>query len=741
MKRIFLIGLLFFSITLAAQNFNSADFVQADMALVSMDYEKAQELFSKILKSDPENANINFLNGLCLINIPGRKKESLEFLQKAEPFATSGYKYGNPREKNAPLEAIKYLGIAKKLHNDLQGAIEQFSKYITAIGPKEKDEIALANELIESCNNAMLLQQNKLYLKKNATESVSVSAEMPSYPVVNYEETLLFYAAKGSGLNNKIFLCRKTNGTWGTPEDITAQLGAKGICYPSAVSADNLKVYLTVTTAGTTDIYYSVFSKSRWQKMVKLDKPVNGSTWDSHAFESPDGNSLYFSSDRKGGIGNMDIYRSDKDAAGIWGKPENLGNNINTEKNELMPVISADNTKLFFKSEAYENIGGYDIFVSERISATQWGQPKNMGYPVNSTDDDIYYMPARNGQFAYMISDNQPGLSRNEISFVEILEDIPVQKFAVKGFVLFKDGSTDYSGAAVDVFNTSDNSKITTVYPESLSGNYSFELPEGIYNVIVTKAGYNDYSGQLNLTAGSTNPSFYAELEKVAPVVQVTQPEPEITLIPAVALAAKEPVKEEKQALPITTEVKKEPVKEKETPVLESFVTMPSVKNVSGIEGSYTIQFMASYNRIDITTLAGKYPVEVQKGNDGYYRYITGFYSTKNEAEQALGAIRETRYKQAFVRLYDLNSYLNKPKENSSPVYTIQLMAIKEKKEIPALEALGEIRIIEGPDGYYRYTFGQFDNLAAANNSVKLLATKGFEKVIIRKISEIPGYE
>lgn len=108
--------LLCLSLFISGQNFNKTDFYEADMALISKDYDKAQKYYEKLLRSEPYNANLNFLNGFCLINLEGRKRESIEFLEFAAPYAASDYKYGSSKETNAPIEVLKYYAIACKIY-------------------------------------------------------------------------------------------------------------------------------------------------------------------------------------------------------------------------------------------------------------------------------------------------------------------------------------------------------------------------------------------------------------------------------------------------------------------------------------------------------------------------------------------------------------------------------------------------------------------------------------------------
>ncbi len=153
-------GFLFLSsFVVSGQNFNKMDFFEADMAMMDGNYNAAQIIFEKLLLSEPENANLNYLNGFCLINIQSRKKESLEFLEKAAPKASADYKAGSNKEINAPLDVIKYYAMACKLNNDIPKAIELFNQYKSSLDPKKKDEIADTEERIQACYTSLKIQE------------------------------------------------------------------------------------------------------------------------------------------------------------------------------------------------------------------------------------------------------------------------------------------------------------------------------------------------------------------------------------------------------------------------------------------------------------------------------------------------------------------------------------------------------------------------------------------------------
>jgi len=189
------------------------------------------------------------------------------------------------------------------------------------------------------------------------------------------------------------------------------------------------------------NIYISHYSDGIWSPVEKLNENINDKYWESHACVTKDENTLYFTSNRKGGYEelNLDIYRSVKDSLGEWGPAVNLGPNINTEYNEETPFITEDGKTLFFSSYGHFNTGGYDILYSTLLDSGEWSKPLNMGYPINTPDDDLFYAPVGNGNFAYYSQYTNKGMGERDIFLLEIFSEEHPRKFKLSGIVSIKD--------------------------------------------------------------------------------------------------------------------------------------------------------------------------------------------------------------------------------------------------------------------------------------------------------------
>jgi len=153
---------------------------------------------------------------------------------------------------------------------------------------------------------------------------------------------------------------------------------------------------LAVRDVFTSNIYLSKYENNRWNPAVSLGKPINSRYYESYATFSPDARSIYFSSNRKESMGGMDIFRSDLNDDGSWSEPVNLGQGINTVLNDDVPMMGPNGKRLYFSSQGHSTMGGYDVFYSDMNSDGSWsGIPVNLGYPLNTSDDDYPYSPQR----------------------------------------------------------------------------------------------------------------------------------------------------------------------------------------------------------------------------------------------------------------------------------------------------------------------------------------------------------
>ena len=219
----------------------------------------------------------------------------------------------------------------------------------------------------------------------------------------------------------------------------------------ATITIDNKVLYFTICSKFSSaynncDIYYVIKNKNgEWSDLISLKSVNSPKSWESQPSISADGNSLFFASDRKGGFGGIDIYFVNKDEFGNWGVPQNMGPVINSELNEKSPFIHVDGETIYFASQQFPSLGGYDIFVSKLGKDGSWLHPENVGFPINTEDDELGMFVTTDGKIAYFCSNKLEGIGGWDLYSFNLHDRIKPKR------VLFLKGEvTDVDGVIVD---------------------------------------------------------------------------------------------------------------------------------------------------------------------------------------------------------------------------------------------------------------------------------------------------
>jgi hypothetical protein len=390
-----------FSLSLSAQETNDLQttFLEAEYFLMNEDYSDALIDYMQIYEKLPDNSNIAYCIGVCCLNIPGKKNLSVSYLETASKNMSAKHKEGTLSQVTAPYDALFYLATAYRINYKFDKAKETFIKYSGTLLPDDHENLDFIKHEIEVCDMAKELIANpvsfteenigELFNDEKSNFNPVISADNKSFA---FMVSLKFYDA--------IMFSRFLSGKWTAPVNITPELQSDGDFYISCLSSDGKLIFLSRDDNFNSDIYSSSFNGDTWTRIVKLNKNINTKFWESHGFISEDGEQLIFASDRPGGFGGLDLYLSYK-VNGDWGPAVNLGPEINTQFNEDRPFLINKAKTLFFSSQGHENIGGYDLFRSDMQSNGLWSKPKNLGYPLNTPDDNIFFMPVGEGKSGY----------------------------------------------------------------------------------------------------------------------------------------------------------------------------------------------------------------------------------------------------------------------------------------------------------------------------------------------------
>jgi outer membrane protein OmpA-like peptidoglycan-associated protein/tetratricopeptide (TPR) repeat protein len=481
------------------------------MALTS--YEAAYQL-------DSMNANINYKIGLCYLNIPSKKKNAFRFLEKASKNISKGYDEDEPGMKSAPVDAIYYHAKAQHYSGNFNVAIDEFQKYQKIVGLKNKERNEDIERQVFMCKNAIELYKTPDDITiKNLGDSIN--SDYPDYgPVVNADESVMFFTSRrpGStggerGTDGQFYediynSYKNADNSWSRASNLYSLINSNTNEATIGLSCDGHKLYLYKDE----DIYYSSLIGDSWSGLTSFGEEVNSKHFEAHITISSDGKSMFFSSDRPGGFGGTDLYRCTKLDNGKWSAPVNLGPAINTKYNEDAPYIHPDGKKFFFSSEGHNTIGGFDIFYADlAIDAggnLKWEGPFSLGVPVNTTDDDEFYIPTSDGSHAYFSSAREGGVGDQDIYIANMPSRIKVDPLLLlKGIVSF-DGKEEHpSGLDVSVFDGETNALIMNTTPNYSSGKYMMLLNPGQagkkYKVNYEASGYQPVSFVITVEPGS----------------------------------------------------------------------------------------------------------------------------------------------------------------------------------------------------------------------------------------------
>ena len=325
-RHLLLIGLTFFTCTLFSQSMSKGKFrqyyTQGNLMMMEGFYDTAVKTFLVLYQSDPSNANINYKIGKCYMNMSGQKPKAIPYLENAIKQSKGNFTEDDPAEKNAPEDAIYYLGQAYQYIYRFDDALVQFNKFRDMMGKWNLSYMKEIDHWKETTSNA-----KELYAKPVNCTIVnigdSINSEYADYsPVISADESILAFTSRRpgtGGIENKtifdnyfedIFSCTKGKyGTWRKAKSISRTINTEGNEATIGLSADGQQLYVYRDDNGDGNIYISKLDGEFWNAPYKMEAGnVNTANWEPSACISADGNVMYFVSNRPGGYGGRDIY-------------------------------------------------------------------------------------------------------------------------------------------------------------------------------------------------------------------------------------------------------------------------------------------------------------------------------------------------------------------------------------------------------------------------------------------------
>lgn len=373
----------------------------------------------------------------------------------------------------------------------------------------------LARKRVESCEFAIEATANPVPFDPVDLGPAINSGEDEYWPTLTADEQVLIFTRQTmldpggrrvpANLREDFYISYYRDSGWTKAAPIGAPLGSELNEGAPSVTADGSMIFFTACNRsdglGSCDIYFARRRGQSWEEPVNLGPPVNSPAWEAQPSISPDGNTLYFASNRSGGQGKMDIWYSERDREGNWGTPKNLGETINTLENEMSPFIHVDNQTLYFSSDGHKGMGGYDLFVTRRDDEGTWSEPENLGYPLNTQYDEIGLIVNARGDKGYFSSDRMSGEVRDIYSFDLYPEARPNEVSYMKGTVYDAD-SRRRLRASFELIDLHTSELVIRSYSDALTGEFLVPLVTGgDYALNVSREGYLFYSDHFSLSS------------------------------------------------------------------------------------------------------------------------------------------------------------------------------------------------------------------------------------------------
>ena len=694
-------------------------FFDADYMYETGFYQEALNRYKNLLTLDPGNSNILFHCGACCLQIPGNEHQAIAYLEESVKGVSQSYKDHSHSESGAPVLALFMLGRAYHLDNQFDKARRAYDLYLEIGIDQDPLQVDFARLQIEACTRAeMAVEKSPSFGYRSVLEYFDDDLPSCSNPVISGDGNTLIFLVDYPA-DKKIMMTVRDGESWSRPRVINGEIGMVGETYPTSLSFDGKALYMVHHFYSHSDIFVSRFEGGRWSEAEALDHNINGRTSEDHASISLDGETLYFTSDARGGSGSFDIYVSRMDDKGKWGPPANLGPVINTPYEEHTPFISANDSVLFFSSQGHASIGGIDVFYSQMNPDGTWGEPRNMGSPVNTTGDDYFYNPGWNELDGYYAVRREDDPTSNTIRMVFEVEP---EEMA--------------TGSGVD-----DSIAMATYLADN--GQPTQELPS---LAMVTEPEVTDRVVEVLNGPTQEIEKEPAKVEiKTVPVVAVSPVRTVLqTIIPfdynayTLNLAAQLEVERLAELLNLNPETQVVLVGHSDATGPAGYNLLLSSNRVDQV-ARYLEMRGVERSRISVDSKGEASPLAKNKFPDGSDAPL-GRYLNRNVEVTVNGPV-STR--DDLAGLYIPEALKPDPSEgdisNQSFWFTIQLKAARSPMDLSVFKGISDIHEYDCSDQYYRYTTGAFNHFESARSMLLKVQEMGFTDAYIQTLEYYEG--
>ncbi len=460
-------------------------------------YELALKEYMSLYKTDAENPKLNYQIGRCFIRLNADRTRAISYFEKIVE-----------KEEYVNNQQFYYdFAIAHFHAHHFDVAIYMLNKSLSLT--KEESVQAKIEQQIETCLNAQALIKSPLNVKFVNLGNKVNSRFAEAHPYVSDDETQLLFSSNRE-LSYDIYVSkkRKNSESWGKSKSLSAVINTINDEMVAGLSHDGDILFVHYNDFSTLeDINVSKQEGGKYKELESAGENVNGATKEEGAALSITEDTLYFASNRPGGLGGMDIYYSLKLPNHKWGLPINMGPTINTKYDDNYPNLSGDSKTLYFASKGHNSMGGYDIYYSKLDSLTnQWTEPQNFGYPINDTYDNTNITMLASKRYAYISSIRKDGLGDYDVYKLIFNESEP-ENIIYKGVIAVG----DTAGHAAKMLKEIDPNISITIYKRDSdevfgiysynknNGSYIISLVPGNYELVISGDSYLEYRKNLDI--------------------------------------------------------------------------------------------------------------------------------------------------------------------------------------------------------------------------------------------------
>jgi len=475
---------------------------------------EALKIYRRICDRDSTNSSANFGAGVCILNIAMDKKKAIPYLERSMRMGID-----NP-------DAMFYLGLAYHYNLQYDDALTLFVEY------KRKEAGNFLNEItrhIETVENAKKIAEAPIDVEFENI-GLTINSEYPDYyPFITPNESFIAFTSRrrknvqaklefDGFYSSDIWFAEVSDGEFKDAENIGRAINTGLDEQLVGLSHDRTKLFIYIDHIKEYgDIYYSELVNDIYRPKVKFDAVINSSEFESSATISTDKQTLFFSSRRSDGYGGKDIYMVRKLPTGQWANPQNLGPVINTPYDEDFPNLFYNDSTLYFASTGHNSIGGYDIFKSQwDPEKNEWSIPENIGYPVNTPEDNLTISFTSDQRHAYVsrwMEDSEGDLDIYRITF----KDKDPRETIIKSKIVVKDSEKTLKEGFITILNNRTQEEVGNYIPDPTTGSIVIILQPGTYNILVDVEGYQLYNTDVIIKGKSDFKDFLLKEFEVVP--------------------------------------------------------------------------------------------------------------------------------------------------------------------------------------------------------------------------------